>query len=528
MKTNKIYHKKLTLSREYLQLKFNLNTELDFEDDGKICLVQKLVERMDLQDLVKSYSKAGRKAAIDPVTMLEVLIYCYSEGIYSSRKIEKACKYDLRVRYLLEEQKAPDHATINRYRQRLEPFIKGILKQNTKMLIEDEHVDLSSIYIDGTKIEAYANRYTFVWKKFVLSSQERLISRILEHFDLSPSTEYDSLKEHLEKRLKSVLERAKGIEFVYGKGRRKSQIQRDYELYKTWLDKLNEYERHLEIMGERNSYSKTDHDATFMRMKEDHMRNGQLKPGYNIQLASSGQFIIGAYGSHHPSDMKTLPLFMDEIYPDFKEYLDKIVCDAGYESIGNYKYLKQKDLRAFIKPSNYNISRTRRFKQDLGKRENMIYDEINDNYICANSKRLIRQKDEIEVGRCGFEELLHVYKCFECKDCPYQKQCNKYSKHPNPETKRLKFNPEFNALRQESYENIMSEEGMNERLNRSIQAEGMFSMIKEGLNYHRFRHRGLSGIMCDLSLLVLGINLNQLHRKLMRNQTKIIKYKKAS
>ena len=522
------YQEKLTLNRSVLQVKMNFNTELSFVDDGKVGLVQDLVERMDLSKLIKMYSKYGRKPIVDPITMLKVLIFCYSSRIYSSRDIEEACNYDLRVKYLLEGQKAPDHATINRYRKKLEPIIEDIFAQFTNILIEDEHVDLSSIYIDGTKIEAYANKYTFVWKKAVLRYQEKLRTKIINHFELETSINSTKAKSFLKMKFKEVSKQANISEFVYGKGKRKTQTQRDYELYKFWLDKLDEYEYHLEIMGERNSYSKTDHDATFMRMKDDHMMNGQLKPGYNIQLATTGQFVIDIYGSHHPNDMYTLPLFLDKLYPKYYKYLDRIVCDSGYESIENYTYLKDYCLSAFIKPSNYEISKKKSYMKDISKRENMKYVEDGDYYICANGKKLIRGKDRIKVKRSGFRETNRIYKCYECNDCQYQKACNKYSKTDNPQTKSLQFNYDFIKFREKSYENIISEEGINERLNRSIQAEGAFSKIKEAMRYDRFRHRGLSSILCDIYLLATGLNLNQLHRKLLKNQTEIIKYKKTA
>lgn len=143
-------------------------------------------------------------------------------------------------------------------------------------------------------------------------------------------------------------------------------------------------------------------------------------------------------------------------------------------------------------------------------------------------KKLTRQKDSHRTRRGGFKEILKTYKCFECDACPYQKLCNKYSKSNNPQTKSLRFNDEFAKYREISYENITSKDGIDERLNRSIQAEGMFSKLKEGLGYNRFRHRGLGAVICDVHLIALGMNLNQLHRKLLKNQTEIIKYKKTA
>lgn len=419
---------KPTLNRSILQLKMNFNTELCFEDDGKVGLVQNLVERMDLSKLINVYCKLGRKPIVDPITMLKVLIFCYSEGVYSSRKIEKSCKVDLRLRYLLEDQKAPDHATINRYRQKLEPFIEEIFFKNTEILLENDQIDLSSIYIDGTKIEAYANKYSFAWKKSILKYQDKLRTKINTHFDLDIETNLSQARNYLNRKFYEISNKSKDVKFVYGKGKRKTQIQRDYELYNSWLEKLAEYKHHLDIMGERNSYSKTDHDATFMRMKDDHMMNGQLKAGYNIQLASSGQYIVGVYGSHYANDIYTLPLFLDKLYPRYNRYLDRIVCDSCYESIENYTYLKEHKLVAYVKPSNYELSKKRRYRKDISKKENMIYVEESDYYICANSKKLVREKDIVRIKKSGFKETNRVYKCYECNNCPYQKTCNKYSK----------------------------------------------------------------------------------------------------
>ena len=297
-----------------------------------------------------------------------------------------------------------------------------------------------------------------------------------------------------------------------------------YEQIKSWLERLEKYEEYLQIMGERNSFSKTDKDATFLRMKDDYMRNGQLKPRYNVQFASAGQFIIAAFGSHHPNDVLTLPLFLDEIYPRYKKHLDRIVCDSGYESVENYAYLEQKNLSAYITPLNHEQVKKRSYQQDISKRENMIYVEAEDCFICANGKKLIRVQDRKRKRKSGFEETLHRYVCSECNNCSLQKQCNKYAKVENPQRKGIEFNPKFLAYRQKSLENITSEEGIMERINRSVQAEGMFSKLKEGLHYQRFRHRGLRAVLCDIHLVALGINLNQLHRKLCRNQMGNIKY----
>ena len=273
-----------TLVDDTIQLKMNFNTEIYICDDVKLRLVKNIIERIDLTELKKVYSSFGRKPTVNPVTMLQIIIFCYSEGIFTSREIEKSCKYDLRIKYLLDGQTPPDHSTINRFRQKIINLTPNLLNEMVQILIEENQIDLSSIYIDGTKIEAYANRYSFVWRGSIEKWQEKLRMRIIKHFnlnkDLTASQVLEVVKIVFNQVSKECIE--KKINFVFGQGKRKHQLQREYEMLKDWKSKLETYQKHLEIMGDyRNSYSKTDHDATFMRMKEDHMRNGQLKPAYN-------------------------------------------------------------------------------------------------------------------------------------------------------------------------------------------------------------------------------------------------------
>ena len=506
-----------TLVDDTIQLKLNINTEIYVQDDIKLRLVKNIIERINLTELKKVYSSSGRKPTVNPVTMLQIIIFCYSEGIFSSRVIEKSCKYDLRIKYLLDEQTPPDHSTINRFRQRIVELAPNLLNQMVQILIKEKQIDLSSIYIDGTKIEAYANRYSFVWRGSIEKWQEKLRVKIIKHFklnkDLSPSQVLEVVKIVFNQVSKECIE--KKIHFVYGQGKRKHQLQRDYEQLKDWKTKLETYQEHLEIMGNyRNSYSKTDHDATFMRMKEDHMKNGQLKPAYNIQLASTSGFIIGENVSHHPSDMYTLKPFLKKLQANYPNKLDKIVADAGYESEENYVYLAENELTSYIKPSNYEQSKTRKYKKEQEFRESLIYDESQDKYISEEGKEFIRSNDRYRKRKSGYVTTTKVYRCFN-----WNKDGQK--------TKGIYIAETFQKYRKESLENIRSSQGIEERLNRSIQAEGAFSKIKSGLNYNRFHHRGKENIISEICLLSIALNLNKLASKIENKNLEIIKYKAA-
>lgn len=513
-----------------MQLKMNFSVDTLVPSDDKVRLVCNIVDRMDLDSILSTISRLGRKPAVDPVTMFKILVFCYSEGLVSSRNIEKFCKYDNRAHFILQGFSYPDHSTINRFRNILEEHIEGLLEQFVSILYEDKHVDLKSIYIDGTKIESFAGRYTFVWKKSILKNQEKLKEKMRTFLNLDDSSTLEDIEKEVEHRLNLIRNTCKKnhIVFVHGCGKRKTEEQKQYEHLEEASGRFSKYKRHLLIMDQRNSYSKTDHDATFMRMKDDHMRNGQLKPAYNIQVASNGAFIVGVMGSQKANDLHTFVPFMDKLQKSYKGKIENVVADSGYESEENYEYLSARGITSYIKPSNYEIKKTKKYKTNIGRKENMKYDPNEDVYICASGKKLNRLKDRRSITGSGYKITVKRYGCFDCKDCEKKDICIKSRREDGGTAKFLSFSEEFEKFRKQSEENIMSEIGIDERLNRSIQAEGVFSKLKDGLSYDRFRHRGLKKVVSDMQLMAIGMNINKLHKKIQKVQTWVIRYKKAA
>ncbi|MGO1370080.1 IS1182 family transposase [Senegalia sp. (in: firmicutes)] len=510
-----------------MQLSFSFDLANNFDMDDEVFLVHNIVEEMNLGFLNSAYSNMGRKPIVEPRTMLKVLVFAYLNRKYSARDIEDACKYDLRFRWLLNNGKAPTYVTINRFRNLIYPFMNDILTQLVELLIEQGEVDLKSIYIDGTKIEANTNKYTFVWKKSILKYQERLLDKISKYFDLEEVLSSEDCRKIVMAQFNSIRNicKSQNIAFVYGQGKRKSDEQRKYELFSEWIDKLEKYENHLEIMSERNSYSKTDNDATFMRLKDDHMRNGQLKPAYNIQCATNGDYVVGIQGFSNPADMRTLPVFMDNILTRYDIKIDRIVADSGYESEENYLYLKENQIEAFIKPSNYEIKKKSKNKKDISRKENMTYHKSHDYYLCYNDKKLEFEKIVCRTNKYGFKSESKVYLCKDCLNCSSSNDCIKYKN--NSGLKRIYISERFENLRKKSEENITTKEGIIERMNRSIQAEGIFSYIKTGMNYSRFRHKSMDKIVAEMKLLSIAINIKKLSNKIRSNKLGFIKYKEA-
>lgn len=518
--------KNYTTNEKYFQLQIPMNLNVIIPENDSVRLLSQFVEEMDLTCLYDTYSIL-KENQVTPRQMLKIALYAYLDGRFSSREIERACRRDINFMYLLEGKPVPDHATIARFRSlHFAPCAKLLLAQCTELLYELGEISGKNIFIDGTKIEANANKYTFVWKRAVTKSQEKLgekaatlVAECVETYALKPvwggRVKIKTLKK-LRKVLYSIKEQEQ-IEFVYGTGRRKTPLQKHIELLESYLDKFKEYNHKVHICGTRNSYSKTDTDATFMRMKEDHMKNGQLKPAYNLQHGVDAEYVVWLQVSPNTTDTNTLKPFLEELvhYLGFKYF--NIVADAGYESEENYTYIKKNGQLAFIKPANYEISQTRKYQRDIGNRDNMIYDAENDRYICSQGCILSAVGTRQRKTTSGYISEKTVYQCSDCKGCPVKSRCIKGNNWKIPEDERFKsleVSRTFEDQRKECLERIVSDQGILLRINRSIQAEGSFADLKWDRGFRRFLCRGNANVFAECVLLAISHNIEKLHNKI--------------
>lgn len=522
-------HKNYTLNEEGYQLKLPLNLETIIPVDDSVRLLSQFVEAMDLTDLYSTYERVN---TVSPRTLLKIVLYSYMNGDYSSRSMELNCKRDINFMYLLESKPVPDHATFARFRSiHFAPCAKRILAEMSNLLYDLGEISGETIFIDGTKIEACANKYTFVWKKAVTKNQKKLLIKIAD-FIAECEQLYgirivygDTVKMKHVKRLRKklyALKQEENIKFVHGIGRRKSPLQKSIETLEDYLEHLKGYTKKLYICGSRNSFSKTDPDATFMRMKEDAMGNGQLKPAFNLQHGVDSEYITWLTVGPQPTDTTTLLPFLKET----EEYLafkyKKIIADAGYESEENYVFLDKNQQLAFIKPSNYEKSKTRKYKNDIGRIENMNYDETNDSYLCKNGKHLLFAYIRHSKSKTGYISEKRIYQCSECKDCPYKTACIKGNNCKTPMEERnkiLSVAKTFQKYRKEDLERILSDEGILLRTNRSIQAEGSFGELKQDMQFRRYLSRGSSNVLAESILLAMAKNVNKLHNKIQKGTT---------
>jgi len=517
------------------QLVFPIGIEAYIPESDIVRFFAREYENMDYTELYEAYygslyPSPGRPP-MDPKVLFQVCAFAYANDLYSSRKIEEACRKRIDFIWLLNGSPAPDHTTIASFRSGpCKGAIEDLFYQHVLHLERIGATDHEVGIFDGTKIESFANRYTFVWRGTVEKNLAKLIEKAKAAFERL-GIHGDVTKDSLRRVINNKRERmdALHIEPAHGRGHRKSQLQRDFEELSDILGKWQQYEEHLRIMGpDRNSYSKTDPDATFHRMKDDHMRNGQLKPAYNLQICVNSEFITGIGIFADRNDVNTFETFMKTLIERHGQRYEIALADAGYESLENYRFLDTNGISSFIKPTNYEYAKTKKFKKQIGRRENMTYEADGDYYICANQRHLAFAREHTFASKNGAEQTNRVYRCENCEGCARRQECCK-SKDVN-KPKEIEVNPEFIAYREKSLANITTEYGIKLRINRSIQVEGTFGVMKQDHHFRRFFCGGKEKVMSELHLLGIGFNIRKHYRKTMDDRlgNHLFETKKAS
>jgi len=523
MKTKIIQHKNYTEFNGYYQLALPLNIGMLIPDDDSVRLLSQILEGLNYRKLYKAYSSTGRKPAVEPRVMFKILTYAYMNNIYSSRKIETACKRDINFMWLLEGRHSPDHSTIARFRKGyLADAVEDLFYQMVQYLHSLGEVKFENLFVDGTKIEASANRYTFVWKKVVNKNETKMFEKIkscIDKLNLEYWTNFTVSEEFTAMDLGSVLvyleekRKESNVVFIHGIGKQKSQLQKLTETIQEFKERQEKYDAHNQLFKGRNSYSKTDPDATFMHMKDDHMRNAQLKPAYNVQIGVESEYVTGVGIFQDRNDIATLIPFLKDMELNLSKKYENIIADSGFESEENYLHLEKNEQKCYIKPQTYEQWKKKSFRKDISKRENMEYDAEKDEYTCHNGKQLKPIGITYRTSATGYRSEVSLYECEECSNCPCKEKCTKAQGN-----RRMQVSKTFVEKRQISYENIMTEKGILLRVNRSIQVEGAFGVLKSDYNFYRFLTRGKNSVKTEFILLCFGYNVNKLHSKIQNDR----------
>ena len=490
-------------------------------------IVNAIVDSLNLEAFKKLYKEKGR-SAYHPRMMLKVILYAYMNNVYSCRRIEKLLLRDIHYIWLAGYEK-PDFITINRFRNRVKGEINNIFTQVVLILSSKGFITLDVEYIDGTKIESKANKYTFVWRKSVEKNRSKLMKKISvlldqvedviaqdntveknEKVEFTPSMLTDIIGE-----LKDSLETSSA---PVGKEEKKKcrERKRQIKQLEEHRDKLLEYDNHLTVMGERNSYSKTDPDATFMRMKEDAMNNGQTKPGYNLQIATENQFITNFALFPNPTDTLTFIPFEEMFFYRYGRFAKTTIADSGYGSEENYRFMDGNGTEAFVKYNYFHKEQKPRYKPNPFHPESLYYNKREDYYVCPMGQHMNRTGTKRGKTGSGYVTESICYQAARCEGCPLRGQCFKAKGN-----RIMEVNHRLNEYKRQARERLTSEEGIQHRGKRCIEPEAVFGQIKYNMQYRRFRHFTKDKVTMDFAFFAIAFNIKKLGALLQKNQIRM-------
>jgi transposase len=491
---------------------FPINIFDQIPDHHPVRLVDSVVNNLDITDIIKLY-KGGGCSAYHPRMMIKVLFYSYLSNVYSCRKIAKALTENIHFMFI-SGNSTPNFRTINDFRGKiLKHKIKDLFAEVVRMLVDLGYVSLDVQYIDGTKIEAKSNKYTFVWRGSVEKYKEKLERKIhglladidshiqsdnqeVTNQEVPKKINADELREKLAELNKKLKEPTKK------QGKDLQTLQHEH------LPKLEKYEKDLDVLGQRNSYSKTDPDATFMRMKDDRMKNGQLKPAYNPQISTENQFITHVSIHQKPNDTTTLASHLEGFERAYQHQSKEVVADAGYGSEENYELLEEKGVTAYVKYNYFHHEQKKKRTNNPFLVPNLFYNKERDFYVCPMGQRMEKVEQGQRISNNGYVSHVTYYQAKRCQGCPLRGSC-----HKGKGNRRIQVNHRLNTLKAKAKEVLTSEKGRHHRSKRPVEVEATFGQLKSNNAFNRFTFIGLEKVTLEFLLMALGHNLRKMARK---------------
>ncbi|MDR2691084.1 MAG: IS1182 family transposase [Dysgonamonadaceae bacterium] len=487
---------------------FPVSQEDKIPSNAPVRPVNQTVDTLDIREITGT-CKSGGTASYHPRMMLKAVLFSCLNSIYSCRKIENALQDRITFMWLSAMQ-VPDHNTINTFRStHLKDTINHIFTQVVLMLVEMGYLSLDVIYTDGTKMESRANRYTFVWRKTVEKNKAKLeekIRRVLEQIeegiaqDNQPNDDPPAPinSEELKRRIAAI-----NRETLSKESKKELKILKEKH-----IPKLQEYEKQLKILANRNSYSKTDKAATFMRMKDDHMKNGQLKPAYNVQIGTENQFYTHFDFYPNPTDYLTFIPFNQGFKKRYGKLPKKEVADSGYGSEENYEFMENNSIEPFVKYPFFHKEQSRSFKSNSFHAQNLSYNVQRDYLVCPIGLQMANVGNSTRKSANGYVSQTTIYQAENCNCCPLKSQC-----HQAEGNRKIEVNHKLNSYRKKARELLKSKEGLMYRRKRPIEPEAVFGQTKANKQYNRFRHFGLDKVKMDFAIFAIAFNIGKLYNK---------------
>ena len=523
------YNKVVNNTKEYYspkQGRFPVFISEIINISDSVLVFDHIMEEIEITKYLKATAYTVGRKGYNSVNMLKTILFGFMDkGYISLRELEDECKVNIRYMYLMDYE-TPTYKTFGNFiNDNLTDSAEEVFNDIMRYIAHKDNVDLNHLYIDGSKFEANANKYSWVWKKATEKSRYRLFAKITALFEkMNNELSYEGVKiqtntEYTPEYLDEILSSYKMVcsidesRFVHGRGHRKTVTQRNYEKLCKYRDKLSEYVVKLTTCGEdRNSYSKTDHSATFMRMKRDYMGNDQLLPAYNVQIGVADEYIAVVDVNHFRSDMDCFEPLMEKFKSIYGFYPKYPTADAGYGSYNNYIYCQEHGMEKFMKFPMFKKETTdEKYRNDPFRAVNFKIDDEG-NLRCPNGKKMLfSYRESVKNNKYGRQE--EIYQCEDCSNCPYAEQCKKTDNN-----RIIRLNEELTSMHREVLDNLESIHGALLRMNRSIQAEGTFGVMKYNRWYKRIVRRGQIKVGLEIYLVSIGFNLHKFYTKQLRLQ----------
>jgi transposase len=479
------------------------------EANHPVRIVNRVIDQIEIDPLIDKF-KGGGTSSYHPRMLLKVVVFAYLSNIYSSRRMEAALKENIFFMWI-SGMSQPDHNTLNRFRsERLKGVLKQVFGKVVELLVEEGLVNLKELYTDGTKIESKANRYTFVWGKAIARSRERIKKQLEELWAYTQQLAQEELQDTTPTSFQEIDPKkvtdtiTKINEALKDKPVSKKVTQKLKYAAKNWPENLEKYDQQEKILQGRNSYSKTDPDATFMRMKDDHMRNGQLKPAYNWQISTQDQFILHYTIHQNPTDTKTLPSHLKQFNELYGQMPNTVTADAGYGSEQNYLFLAENEIRAFVKDNYFDKDQHDKGTKNPFSADKLYYNQENDCYYCPMGQPMKRIRNSRRINYDKFSQSYAYYQAQNCQGCPLRGRC-----HKGIDNRILEINHQLISLKAKARNLLLSEEGIKHRKKRPWDVEPVFGNIKYNKGFKRFMLGGCEKVEIEAGLLSIAHNLKK-------------------
>jgi len=507
----------------------------------QVRVVNRAVEQIDLAPLLRKY-KGGGTSSYHPGMMLKVLVYAYTQRIYSSRQIAKALRENVNFMWLSGGNR-PDFRTINEFRgEKMKGVIEEVFASVLELLVEEGYVKLENYFVDGSKVEANANRHKVVWAKSRAKYQQRLrekVKELLKEIDAVNEAENEAYgdkdleevggggeidTEKLEQKIAELNQRLKE------KPEDKKLAKAVKVMEKDYLPRQKRYEEQERKLAGRSSYSKTDEDATFFRMKEDRGAEKPLpRPAYNVQNGTEGQFVVGFSLHQRAGDTACLIPHLEGvkanlsaiarrkpgILPQHEDHQPRcfpknLSADAGYGSEENYAYFEEHQLGNYVKYNTFHREQQKHRKPALIRKarfrsENLPYDAEKDEFICPADQRLTYRYAGHEKSENGYRIELRHYEAPDCHTCPLKPECTRAKGN-----RHLRVSFRLRQFREQAKANLLSEQGRVLRIQRNVEVESVFGHIKHNMLFRRFHLRGLEKVKTEWGLVCIAHNMRKL------------------